>query len=162
MHSHSISHISLQMQRKFNLKCRKDYKSNVASLKFTILCDCNSSDISITVFWDVASSRFTEWGKSTEQTIDQTTRRHIPLDRQQIQNSSDSLYLSRNFYWDICCTTAVCFLYYKPEMFLYNKFVSQVECNECFQQEIQRRRNVTRRLRRLEQDIRHIISAVKP
>jgi len=36
------------------------YKSNVASLTFTILSDGNSSDISITFFWDVASSCFTE------------------------------------------------------------------------------------------------------
>jgi len=60
MRSHSISHISLQMQRKFNYKYNEDYKNNVASLQFTILSDGNSSDISITVFWDVASSRFTE------------------------------------------------------------------------------------------------------
>ena len=144
MHSHSISHITLQMQRKFNLKYREEYKSNVASLKFTILSDGNSLGISITVFWDVASSLFTEWGKSTEQTIEQTTRRHIPLDRQQIQNSSDSLY------WDICCTIPVCFLYYKPGKFLYKKFVLQVGRNVTFQQNIRRRRNQTGRVRRPE------------
>jgi hypothetical protein len=60
MHSHSISRISLQMQQKFDQKYSEDYKSNVASLKFTILSDGNSSDISFTVFWDVASHRFTE------------------------------------------------------------------------------------------------------
>ena len=83
MRSHSISHISLQMQRKCNQKYSEDYKSNVASLQFTILSDGNSSDISITVFWEVASSRFTERGKSTEQTISQTIWLLFPLDEQQ-------------------------------------------------------------------------------
>ena len=60
MHSHSISHISLQMQRKFNWKYSEVYKNIFASLKFTILSDGNISDISVIVFWDVASSHFTE------------------------------------------------------------------------------------------------------
>jgi hypothetical protein len=50
----------------------------------------NILDISITVFWDVAFSRFPEWGKSTEQTIDQSTLRHIPLHRQIFQNDNNS------------------------------------------------------------------------
>jgi hypothetical protein len=149
------------MQRKFNYKYNEDYKSNVASLQFTILSDGNSSDISITVFWDVASSRFTEWGKSTKQTINQTRRRLLPLDRQQFQSSSVSLYMSRNFYWDICWTTAVCFLYYKPEKFLYNKFLLQVEWDEVMQLEIELRREQTRRVSDLQQDFRHIVSAIK-
>jgi hypothetical protein len=78
-------------------------------------------DISITVFWDVASSRFTEWGKSAEQTTYQTRLRHIPLHRQIIQNYSDSLHMSRYFYWNICCIMVVCYLYYKPKNLLYKK-----------------------------------------
>jgi len=93
--------------------------------------------------------------------IDQTTRRHIPLDRQQIQNSSDSLYMSRNVYRDICSTIAFCFLYYKLEHFLYNKFVLQADWNEVMRQEIRRRRNQTGRLRKLEGDFRHFVSAIR-
>jgi hypothetical protein len=110
----------------------------------------------------VASSRFTEWGKSTEQTIDHTTRRHIPLDREQIQNSSDSLYMSRNFNWNICCTIALCFLHYKQEKFPYNKFILQVAWNEALQQETRRRRDQTKKVRSLEQDLRQTVSAIRP
>jgi site-specific DNA-adenine methylase len=109
----------------------------------------------------VASSRFTERGKSTEQTIDQTTRRHILLDRQQIQKSSYSLYMFRSFCSDICCTVAFCiincFLYYKPGKFLYNKFVFQRDWNSAMQLEIRRRRDQTKRVRTLERDFRHIL-----
>jgi len=70
--------------------------------------------------------------------------------------------MSRNFYWDISCTIAACFLYYKPEEFLYNKFVLQVEWNEDMQCEIRRRGEQTRSVRRLQQDIRHIVSAIRP
>jgi len=93
--------------------------------------------------------------------IDQTTRRHIPLDRQQIQNYSDSLYMSRNVYRDICSTIALCFLYYKPEHFLYNKFVLQVEWNEALQQQLGRCRDHTGRLRQLELDFRQFVSGFR-
>jgi len=81
----------------------------------------------------VSSSRFTEWGKSTEQTIDQITRRHIPLDRQQIQNSNDSLY---------------------------NKFVLQAECNQAIQHQIRRRRNQSVSVRQQGQEVRNIVPVI--
>ena len=93
--------------------------------------------------------------------IDQTTRRHIPLDRLQILNSSDSLYMSRNVYRDICSTIVVCVLYYKLEHFVYNKFVLQEDWNEAMQLEIRRRRDQTDMVRKLELDFRQFLSAIR-